>query len=167
MEKQLLYKLYSTYHHELFLYLYSLCHDRELAEDMTQEAFLKAILSLPDDHSNVRAWLYMVGRNLLLNALSKLNRMELTSDSDDFDLIKSESVLDELIRNENKKLLYEAINHLDKTKREILCMQYFSGFSQKEIAALLRLTPENVRIQAFRGKKLVRDYMEQKGTGCM
>ncbi len=160
MEKHLLYKLYSTYYNELFLYLYSLSHDHELAEDMTQEAFLKAILSLPDDHSNVRAWLYMVGRNLLLNALAKQNRTDLKADIEDYSSSSGESLLDELIQNESKRLLYDAINHLDKTKREILCMQYFSGFSQKEIAAMLHLTPENVRIQAYRGKKLLKEYME-------
>lgn len=164
MEKHLLYKLYSTYYTELFLYLYSLCHDRELAEDMTQEAFLKAIMSLPDDHSNVRAWLYMVGRNQLLNALARQNKTELKADLEDFESVSDESVLDGLIQNESKRILYEAINHLDKTKREILCMQYFSGFSQKEIAAMLHMTTENVRVQAHRGKKLLKDYMEEKGV---
>ena len=164
MEKHLLYKLYSTYYIELFLYLYSLCHDHELAEDMTQEAFLKAIMSLPDDHSNVRAWLYMVGRNQLFNALAKQNRTELKADIEDYEFTCDESILDGLIQNESKKILYEAINHLDKTKREILCMQYFSGFSQKEIAAMLHMTTENVRVQAHRGKKLLKDYMEEKGV---
>ena len=164
MEKHLLYKLYSTYYTELFLYLYSLCHDHELAEDMTQEAFLKAIMSLPDDHSNVRAWLYMVGRNQLFNALAKQNRTELKADIEDYEFTCDESILDGLIQNESKKILYEAINHLDKTKREILCMQYFSGFSQKEIAAMLHMTTENVRVQAHRGKKLLKDYMEGKGV---
>jgi len=164
MEKHLLYKLYSTYYTELFLYLYSLCHDHELAEDMTQEAFLKAIMSLPDDHSNVRAWLYMVGRNQLLNALARQNKTELKADLEDFESASDESVLDGLIQNESKRILYEAINHLDKTKREILCMQYFSGFSQKEIAAMLHMTTENVRVQAHRGKKLLKDYMEEKGV---
>ena len=117
MEKHLLYKLYSTYYTELFLYLYSLCHDHELAEDMAQEAFLKAILSLPDDHSNVRAWLYMVGRNLLLNALARQNRTDLKADIEDYESANGESILDELIQNERKRLLYAAINHLDKTKR--------------------------------------------------
>ncbi len=164
MEKHLLYKLYSTYYTELFLYLYSLCHDHELAEDMTQEAFLKAIMSLPDDHSNVRAWLYMVGRNQLFNALAKQNRTELKADIEDYEFTCDESILDGLIQNESKKILYEAINHLDKTKREILCMQYFSGFSQKEIAAMLHMTTENVRVQAHRGKILLKDYMEEKGV---
>ena len=164
MEKHLLYKLYSTYYTELFLYLYSLCHDHELAEDMTQEAFLKAIMSLPDDHSNVRAWLYMVGRNQLFNALAKQNRTELKADIEDYEFTCDESTLDGLIQNESKKILYEAINHLDKTKREILCMQYFSGFSQKEIAAMLHMTTENVRVQAHRGKKILKDYMEEKGV---
>ena len=164
MEKRLLQQLYGEYYNELFLYIYSLCHNREMSEDIVQEAFLKAILSLPDDHANMRAWLYMVARNLLFNAINKQNRTELKSEMEETSSISGASVLDEVLQNENKKLLYEAINSLDKTKREILCMQYFSGFSQREIAVLLHLTPENVRIQAFRGKKLIKEYMEDKGV---
>ncbi|SDB68647.1 RNA polymerase sigma factor [Butyrivibrio sp. INlla16] len=163
MEEQLLYKLYRAYYNELFLYLYSLCHNRELSEDMAQEAFLKALLSLSDNHANMRAWLYMVGRNLLFNALARQKRTELKANSEEFESAKQESILDELILDENRRLLYEAINHLDKTKREILCMQYFSGLSQKEIAGILGMSPENVRVLAFRGKKFIKEYMEDEG----
>ena len=64
MDGQVLLRLYEAYGRELFLYLYSLCKSRETAEDLMQETFVKALLSLPDGHANVRAWLYMVARNL-------------------------------------------------------------------------------------------------------
>ena len=63
VDNQILLKLYSLYQKELYLYLYSLCGDRYLAEDLLHETFLKALLALPDGHSNMRAWLYMVARN--------------------------------------------------------------------------------------------------------
>lgn len=40
-------QLYHQYGKELFLYLYSMCQQKELAEDLLQETFLKAILALP------------------------------------------------------------------------------------------------------------------------
>lgn len=64
MEKDILKQLYQKYRKEIYLYLYSLCKNSSLAEDLLQETFLKALLSLPDDHTNMRAWLYLVARNL-------------------------------------------------------------------------------------------------------
>ena len=74
MDNEILLKLYGLYHKELYLYLYSLCGDRHLAEDLLHETFLKALLALPDGHANMRAWLYMVARNLFYNQWKKNSR---------------------------------------------------------------------------------------------
>ena len=71
MDEKLLRELYKKYYKELYLYLYSLCKNRELSEDILQETFLKAILSLKDNHTNMRAWLYTVARNLYFNYSKK------------------------------------------------------------------------------------------------
>ena len=60
MEQEILNQLYRQYSREIYLYLYSFCKNKELAEDLMQETFLKALLSLKDQHTNMRAWLYMV-----------------------------------------------------------------------------------------------------------
>lgn len=74
MDKQILQKLYKDYGNEILLYLYSLCGSRDMAEDLMQETFEKALLSLADRHTNVRAWLYLVARNLCFNAMKKEKR---------------------------------------------------------------------------------------------
>ena len=76
MEEKMIKQLYHQYGKELFLYLYSMCQQKELAEDLLQETFLKAILALPEYHTNMRAWLYKVARNLFYN-LYKRNRREI------------------------------------------------------------------------------------------
>lgn len=79
MDKALLEELYQRYGAEIFRYLYAMCRDRLLAEDVMQDAFCRALISLPTSHVNARAWLYMVGRNLLINEMKKRKR-ELCSD---------------------------------------------------------------------------------------
>ena len=153
MENQLLRQLYQKYQKEIYLYLYSLCKNRELAEDLLQETFLKAILSLSDEHTNMRAWLYMVARNLYFNYRKKEGRNILMNDiSDNLCDDTSKELIDHLIMDERRKLMYQGLQQLGDIKREILTLQYFGGLSPKEIAALLRKTPENIRILAYRGK---------------
>lgn len=64
MNNDALRQLYERYSREIYLYLLSLCKDGRLAEDLMQETFLKALLSLDETHANLRAWLYTVARNL-------------------------------------------------------------------------------------------------------
>ena len=72
MDKALLKELYQRYGAEIFRYLHAMCRDRLLAEDIMQDAFCRALISLPTSHVNARAWLYMVGRNLLINEMKKM-----------------------------------------------------------------------------------------------
>ena len=153
VDNQILLKLYSLYQKELYLYLYSLCGDRHLAEDLLHETFLKALLALPDGHGNMRAWLYMVARNLFYNQQKKKSR-EILMDEQMYPLEeKTEKGLPEKIfEEEDRRMLYQAIRRLDIKKREIIQMQYFGGMTQKEIAAVLHITLENVRVLAYRAR---------------
>ena len=159
---QILLKLYSLYQKELYLYLYSLCGDRHLAEDLLHETFLKALLALPDGHGNMRAWLYMVARNLFYNQQKKKSR-EILMDEQMYPLEeKTEKGLPEKIfEEEDRRMLYQAIRRLDIKKREIIQMQYFGGMTQKEIAAVLHITLENVRVLEYRARKELKKYLEE------
>ena len=162
MEQKLLTLVYEKYHRELYLYIYSLSRNHHIAEDLTQETFLKALLSLPEEHGNIRAWLYMVARNLFFNYREKASRNvsleeEMKRSDEEKDLLAN------MIENERKLQLYQALKKLDMKKRENLLLQYFGDLSQKEIAAVLHITPENVRVLAYRAKKELKKYMEQQG----
>ena len=162
MDSQLLRELYNMYQKELYLYIYSLAGSREVAEDLLQETFLKAILSLSDTHTNMRAWLYTVARNLYYNFAKKEKRK--TSIDELKDTPSSEkSMIDKVIEGESRRLCFEALQSLQGIKKEVLIMQYFGGLSQKEIAAILHLTPENVRVLSYRGKKELKKYLEVHG----
>lgn len=163
MDQNLLHQIYQKYQRELYLYIYSLCRSRELAEDLLQETFLKALLSLPDNHANMRAWLYMVARNLYFNyAKTEKQKVPLEELGQMADASNPE-LADQMIRDERRRLLYQALQQLSVEKREVLILQYFGGLSQKEIAAVMHKTPENVRVLAFRGKRELRSYMEVNG----
>lgn len=159
MDKKIICEFYGMYRKELYLYIYSLCRNREVSEDICQETFLKAILSLPSQHTNPRAWLYLVARNLCLNSLKKeKNRVDIEDIKEQSE--EKSDVTDEIIFQENRRRLYKALQSIDSRKREVLVLQYFGGLSQKEISAVMKLTPENVRILGYRGKREIKKIME-------
>ena len=109
MDSEMLRQFYRRYASEIYLYLYSLCKSRELAEDLMQDVFLKALLSLSNSHTNIRAWLYKVARNTCLNELRKRNR---ESELDETMAISGDKLLESVILNEQKKTLYQAMMKL-------------------------------------------------------
>lgn len=163
MDNEVLRQIYRKYQRELYLYLYALCKSHELAEDLLQETFLKALLALPDGHTNMRAWLYMVARNLFFNYSKKEKYIAGMDELEEVADENREGMLEQLLVEERSRLLYRALQHLDRMKREVLLLQYFAELSQKEIAAVLHLTPENVRVLAYRGKRELKSYLEGNG----
>lgn len=164
LERKLLEKLYLQYYRELYVYIYAMCGQKALTEDILQETFLKAFTALKDSHTNMRAWLYLVARNLYFNAIKKERRTEAfrkTAAEEKRGWKDNQDPLEKIIGNEEKSRLWNALLLLDSPGKEILTLQYFSGFQQKEIAALLHLTPENVRIQSFRARKRLKKRLEE------
>lgn len=163
MDKEILKLLYEKYRREIYLYLFSLCHNQEVAEDLMQETFLKAILSLADNHGNMRAWMYMVARNLYFNYAKREKRYCRLDETLHNRQNGMGELLENIIQDEKKRFLYEALDKLKNPYKEVLLMQYFGGLSQKEIAAVLHISPENVRIVSHRAKQKIREYMEVSG----
>lgn len=167
MENDVLAVVYRTYSREIYLYLYGLSHNRQLSEDLMQETFAKALITVVTADTGIRAWLYKVARNLYFNTYRKDKRLiiglENAENKAEIRVEIEESLLSKLLRTEREKALYKALNKLESKKREVLLLQYFSGLSGKDIAKLLDITTENVRILAFREKKELKLYLEEAG----
>ena len=167
MENDVLAVVYRTYSREIYLYLYGLSHNRQLSEDLMQETFVKALITVVTADTGIRAWLYKVARNLYFNTYRKDKRLiiglENAENKVEIREEIEESPLSKLLTTEREEALYKALNKLEGKKREVLLLQYFSGLSGKDIAKLLDITTENVRILAFRGKKELKLYLEEAG----
>ena len=151
-------KVYELYSREIFAYLCALSGSVALAEDLTQETFLKALLSLDDSHKNVRAWLYAVARNLYYDRARRAG-FEIPEENPESGF--AEGPEDELQRKALRNELRSALMRLDERKREVILLQYFSGLSVREIASVTGLSQENVRVLAFRAKKELKRFLEE------
>lgn len=151
--------MYEVYYRELYLYVYAICGNKNTTEDVLQETFLKALLALKDSHTNMRAWLYLTARNFCYNLLKREKRLvygEETGRADE----EAEDLLEQILKKEQSRRLQSALDKLSKPQREVLMLQYFAGFRQREIAAMLQITPANVRVLAHRAKKELKSILE-------
>ena len=162
LDNRILSELYNAYAREIYLYLYSLCKDAQLAEDLMQESFCKAILALSFDHTNMRAWLYTVARNLCLNELKKRNRESYDNNLHSLSGSVSDAA-EHLISEERSKAVFKALSRLELRRREILQLQYFSGFTLKSAAKFLGLSYDNAIVLSQRAKQELKKYLKEDG----
>ncbi len=121
MNKELLAELYLRYAREVYLYVYSLCRSRAAAEDLTQETFVRALVSLNDAHPNFRAWLYLTAKNLCLNEVKREKRNK-GGKTEAFSGEKKD-LLEEYLKTERERLLYACIRRLPQNEQT----DHFSG----------------------------------------
>ena len=161
--------LYQRYYKELYIFVFSLCGSESVTDDILQDTFLKALLTLKDSHTK----LYMVARNLYYNYYNG-QKKQMMVEASDFehaamevhisrreDLIQRD-ILEEILHKEEKKQLLEAVSQLKGQKKEVILLQYFGDFSQKEIAAMLKITPGNVKVLSYRAKKELKEYLTKE-----
>ena len=158
MEKDILERLYGKYHQRLTLYALSLCRDPYLAEDLVQEAFLKAYLALPGETSSVFYWLMRVLRNLLID---HQRRQRFLSPEEPESI--AEGAEDTVLRREEIRLLYRAISALEAHDREILALFYFAQMPLGQIAELLGLSEGAAKVRLHRARQRLKRRMEEDG----
>lgn len=173
VEKNVLERLYRRYAKAVYLYLYSLCHDHALAEDLMQETFLKALGALELSETAVLPWLLMVARNMYFDVLRKDRRLILHDGNGEDQYCRDAAaegtgragregneILDKLIRKERNQLLYRTIQKLKSTEKEAVVLYYFTGLSQEEISRIMGVTYGNVRVILYRAKKNLKKLLD-------
>jgi len=138
---------------------YTLLRNRESAEDLAQEVFLRVFLHLKDfDPSRPFApWLSRIARNLAHDWLRRGRRTSqvvqmVLLDEEEIDRVEDATVgvREQIERREQNRALEEAVFHLPPEQREIVLMRYMSDMSQAQIARQLGLHPVAVGRQLRR-----------------
>ena len=147
---------------KLYGYLVNSLREPNLAEDILQETWLKAILALPKFRSRgvkFSAWLFAIARNECRQHWRRSSR-EIVEE------IKEENhpaALDFPETNlVNRIFVEDLLKTLPEEDREILCLRYTAGLSFKEIAGVLEITEITARVRAHRAvaraRKILKDY---------
>lgn len=148
--------LFRKYYNEALLYVFSFCHNRALAEDLVQEAYMRAIRSIDEEKDGFKFWLFKVCRNLYFDTLRKNKKVEaITSD-----MPSNESLVDDVIQKDEYRALYKAISLLNDDFREIVRLYYFDSMSVKEIASIVDESVDNVKIKLYRARLKLKDILE-------
>lgn len=147
---------------ELYAYLVRLCGDRDIAEDLLQEAFLR----FADERSiavvNVRAWLYRVATNRFLdlrrNALRRSELLREAAEAMQEDV--ATGIDSDLEQREARQRLQKLLGNLDPRDRQLLLLRR-AGLKHREIAEVLGTTTASVGTMLVRTLRRARELVKE------
>lgn len=132
------------YKSKVYTYIYLIVHNRELAEDIFQDTFIKAINTIQQgryvETGRFLAWINRIAHNLIIDHFRReKNENTFSSDGLEYDLVNnaklSEKSVEDTISNEQVLCdVVNLVNYLPESQQEVVRMRFFEDLSFKEIA---------------------------------
>jgi RNA polymerase sigma-70 factor (ECF subfamily) len=153
--------LFDKYFDRIYGVAYSLTKSPVVAEDMTQDIFLKIWVKreMLKDILRFDAFLFRVARNHILNELrNKVKEQEFTEYLINFFRETADNPQQHLIFSELEKVVEEALEKLPPQQRQIYKLSREDGLSQEEISAKLQISVNTIKQHMNRALKFIRHY---------
>nr|WP_295921985.1 sigma-70 family RNA polymerase sigma factor [uncultured Dyadobacter sp.] len=154
--------IFNRYHHRLGAHIYRVTQSRELAQEITQDVFLKIWINRETltDIVNFKAYLFAASKNQALTHLRKMalekNRITLLENSMD---VQHDDNAEE---NARYLLIDEAIDHLPPQQRQVYLLSRHERLKYTEIASRLSLSRETVKKYLQLSSESISNYIRKK-----
>jgi RNA polymerase sigma-70 factor (ECF subfamily) len=164
--------LYDRHSRAAFSLAYRMMGERQAAEDLAQDAFIKAWRgagSYRAERGSVRTWILSIVHNRGIDQLRSQASRRRTQDKIEASAPRSQpsEAFTETWRNSQRDQVREALNTLPQEQLKILELAYFSGYTHVEIAELVGLPLGTVKGRMRLGLKKIRAYFEARGIAAV
>lgn len=159
-------ELVQRYQDYVFTIVNRMVRNREEAQEIAQDTFVKAYQSLDKfrGESKFTSWLYTIAYRKALDSI-KRNKRTVNSDLIDSvnegDLGEVTNALDFMMLEERREVINGAINSLAPDVAAIITYYYYEELSVKEIVEITGLGADNIKVKLFRGRKKLFTLLKQ------
>lgn len=148
---------------KLFRLALRITQDRAEAEDVVQDTLIK-VWGKRDEWTqfgSIEAFCLVVTKNLAIDRSQRkeTQNVELTPEMESSP--EASTPYDQMVKEEQMKLIHQLMNELPEKQKLIMQLRDIEGKSYKEIAVVLQLTEEQVKVNLFRARqKIKQKYLE-------
>ena len=152
----------STYTKHIHRYLFKSLKDQDAVKDIMQESFIK--LWQHREHVEVdkaKSWLFITAHRLMLKDIQRNNAlMSLDSMDEERETVQQES----FSTFDAKDIIDRCVDSLPPIQKSILLLRDLEGYNYKEIAEMLDITEEKVRVYLFRSRQKIKKMIKSVGA---
>ena len=154
---------YDKYVTQIYRFILIKVSDKQIAEDLTQDVFLKTWQHLVDQKkvSHFRAFIYQIARNIVIDYYRQVDRQSLPLEYAD-DIAAVDTVSAKLEVNLDAESLLKYLHKIKEEYQEILIFRYIEDMSIDEIARILQKDKNNVRVTLHRAINKFKEIINQQ-----
>ena len=146
--------LLPDFRRKVFGLAYSFLRDREAAEDVTQEVFIKVWRALPgfDGRASMSTWMYTIARNASLSALRARRPQSSLSDPEVMEAVEAINPVPSADIAADRAAILRLVDQLSTKQRQVVMLFYMEGQSHEEVAAMLAMPVGTVKTLLHRAR---------------
>ncbi len=155
-------KLYNSYYMQVYSYTVSLSKSKEMAEEITQNTFYKAVNATAQfkGNSDELTWLCSIAKNLYYDELRRNSRL---ADMSEADTIPSDENIERAVADSDMAFrIHLVLHHLDEPYKEVFQLRVFGELSFAQIAQIFGKTETWARVTYHRAKLKIQERMDEK-----
>ncbi len=151
-------EIYKNYYGQVYQYVYKLCQDESLAEEVTQETFFKVLKRIDTYRGECKlsVWMCQIAKNTFYTHLKKQSRQ---TDQSLEEITATEDLEQTLINKEAAKQIHEILHTLKEPYKEVFWMRTFGELSFQEIGRLHEKTESWARVTYHRAKIMIKEEL--------
>lgn len=153
-------EFYEQYFNDVFRFLRSMTANENLAEELTEETFFKALRAFNKFNGNcdVRVWLCQIAKHTYYSYLKK--QKNITSETDFSNLVARETDLENILVDKELAFeLHEILHRLNEPYKEVFSLRVFGELPFKKIGMLFGKTEHWACVTYHRAKRKIREEM--------
>jgi RNA polymerase sigma-70 factor, ECF subfamily len=165
-KKVILEELMEKYGKDVFLLAYSFVKEKALAEDISQEVFIKCYRSIEGfrGEASIKSWIYRITVNTSKDFLKRKSFNVLKYPKWFFEnLQRSGSSEEKVIERNQNEMLLDCVLKLPVKYREAIVLHYLHDLKINEIADALDINPNTVKTRLTRGRNALKKVLIERG----
>lgn len=155
--------VYDKYFHDVYLYIYRMSGNRDIAEEVTSETFFKALKKIDSFRGDcsIKSWLCTIGKNCYFDYIKKHKREQTLDDNIALYEAKTDP-LTSAVDKDDAARIKRLLHDLPETSKEVFMWRVFAEMSFEDIGALFGKSANWACVTYYRARKRIAEKMEEQ-----
>lgn len=166
-------EIVGLYQERIYHMSYRMLSNKQEAEDVVQETFLRVHHHLErfDENMKFSTWIYRIATNLCIDRLRKRKPIySLDAESSDYEGLDGYAMIpsddrtpeSELLLSETQRIIHEAIDTLPPKYKSVMILRYIQEMSLQEVGDVLGMPVTTIKTRVHRGREFLRKKLEHR-----
>ena len=154
-------EVYSKYYQSIYRYILSLSKNPNIAEEITQETFYKALKNINKYNPEYKmlTWLCNIAKNTYYSIYKKDKRFEELLDNTP---INEKEIINRIIDSETNEEILKIVHKLEEPYKEVFTLRIYGDLSFKQIGSIFSKTESWARVTFYRSKLKIKESLDEK-----